>query len=161
MHVQSLSQELYDLIYEFTFTSEPGVREIGTTYKTPGLLHVDQASRHIYGESYYGGRTFHISTCDAKDYTQVNSRCYKWLRSLPKPQLEMIHSIRCDRPCITGQSEWEMVRISQMLASVQLRQLEGLLQRHYVRVPEDVLEVKVLESQQGEEKPVWVSNSCV
>ncbi|KAK3707488.1 hypothetical protein LTR37_012130 [Vermiconidia calcicola] len=45
---ENLSPELYDAIYELTFTCERRQQEITKEYKPPALLQVDQASRNIY-----------------------------------------------------------------------------------------------------------------
>ena len=91
--VQDLPQELYDIIYQYTFTAEFGEVEINADYKTPKLLAVDRASRHLYAKSHYRGRTFCIAHL-SNDHRDL----FRWLKSLPSDHQAMIREIRFESP---------------------------------------------------------------
>ena len=60
--LQSLPQEIYDEIYELTFSATcttPNTIEIDTKhYSPPSILQVDSASRRLAVPSYYSSHTF-------------------------------------------------------------------------------------------------------
>lgn len=95
--LETLPQEIYNDIYDLTFTAEPGVRDLGYIsrrvplggpYGRPkdagkpflgsdnrGLLQVDRASREKFAQSYYGGE-------DAVFVAQSGITAGVWLDSL-------------------------------------------------------------------------------
>lgn len=56
--LQTLPQELYDEIQEYTFTINQPV-EIDWDYRQPAVLRVDHTSREGYAASYHRDCTFH------------------------------------------------------------------------------------------------------
>lgn len=78
--VQSLPQELYDEIYDLTFTADDEPRVINKDYKPPHLLYVDRASRTKYVKSYYGNGTFMLPPAFGQT----------WARSVPATHFDMI-----------------------------------------------------------------------
>ena len=91
--IQNLPQELYDMIYEHTFTADTEKVEINADYKPPKLLAVDRASRHFYAKSHYGGRMFFVAfgVNDLRDLL-------RWLKSLSGDHQAMIREIRFESP---------------------------------------------------------------
>ena len=61
--VQALPQELYDEIYDLTFTADDNATvELRRDSKPfPSLLHVDRSSRDIFAKSYYANTTFTLA----------------------------------------------------------------------------------------------------
>ncbi|CAK1358072.1 uncharacterized protein RHO25_007844 [Cercospora beticola] len=58
-HLETLPQELYDKIYDFTFTAEEKVVYIfHCDDRPPHLLQVDRRSRQKFTASYYSSTTF-------------------------------------------------------------------------------------------------------
>ncbi|KAK4617717.1 hypothetical protein CLAFUW4_12122 [Fulvia fulva] len=96
-HLESLPQELYDIIYDLTFAAKPGVRQLGTianrlhfatppTDPCPTLLGIDRRSRAKFAKSYDGdGAVFVV---------YGNRTLEQWLGSLPDAHRDMIADIR-------------------------------------------------------------------
>ena len=85
--VQSLPPELYREVYDYTCTTRSRVRRINAAYKCPKLLAVDRSSRAKFAGQYYGkDAIFYVS-----DWTLGR----KWLESLAKQHLQLLHQIRC------------------------------------------------------------------
>lgn len=90
--LEFLPQELYDHVWELTFTAEPGMRDVDTK---PGraahrghlkLLQIDSASRAHYAASYYGaGASFRFI---------MGSR-FSWLNSLSIAHSSLLRDIVC------------------------------------------------------------------
>lgn len=90
VRLETLPQELYDEIYDITFTAEHGMRPIGTK---PGLalhrahlkfLQIDPASRTSYAKSYYGkGASFRM----------LNGVLIDWLKSLPSAHRVLLQDV--------------------------------------------------------------------
>jgi len=91
--VQALPTELFDQIYENTFTHEQSTQVINKAYKPSHLLQVDRASRSLFAISYYG-RTLY-TTDDPYERWTINKQpeCCMWLKSLPAEHLNMIREI--------------------------------------------------------------------
>lgn len=91
--VQSLPTELRDYIYDLTFStgtkhwSALGEKDIDETYKPPPLLHMNRHIREVYAKQFYGNH-------DSIFWFSSPEVALKWLASLPKDHLEMIHHIR-------------------------------------------------------------------
>lgn len=110
--LESLPQELYDQIYNLTFTAEPGERKIrqsqrlgyhvlsGRQIKTGGesgrpfcghdsikLFLIDRASSRLFAKSYYGGR-------GAVFTLNGNFDCRRWLQDLSHEHRQMPQDIR-------------------------------------------------------------------
>ena len=88
--VQDLPGELYNIIYEYTFTVGPGERKISKTYQPPSLLTVDRASRKLFAKSYYGssGSSFVHNRNGTKEVL------IRWLRSLPRRHLRLLNEVK-------------------------------------------------------------------
>lgn len=52
--LQAIPQELYDMIYEFTFTPDPSDFAIDAYYRPSNLLRVDRTSRRLFALNLYG-----------------------------------------------------------------------------------------------------------
>ncbi|KAK0804425.1 hypothetical protein B0A54_08752 [Friedmanniomyces endolithicus] len=83
----TLPQELRDIIYDLTFTtSSPPIRYIYTAYKPPHLLQVNQASRHLFTQSYYS-TTILFECADGRLLSA-------WFRSLTPRHQDLIRALR-------------------------------------------------------------------
>lgn len=56
--VQDLPRELFDVIFDFTFTSGPSTVHVNKFYKCPSILQVSRATRTLTADAYYGNTTF-------------------------------------------------------------------------------------------------------
>ncbi|KAK4618610.1 hypothetical protein CLAFUW4_12160 [Fulvia fulva] len=79
--VQALPQELFDIIYDYTFTASPTTLNVSDTTTSaqvfPRLLHVSRASRKQFAESLYTTRIIDFGT----------SRIYKpWYYIMDAPE---------------------------------------------------------------------------
>ena len=84
--VHDLPRELFDLIYNLTFSNDTEVQTVGEDYKPPSPLFVDTDSREQFARSYYDG-TFYIAHENHGDVAA------NWLKSLPKSHVDMITRI--------------------------------------------------------------------
>ena len=97
--VHDLPGELFNQIYQLTFTAKPGVRKIDKTYKPPSLLAVDRASRKLFAKSYYGGSGASFAWNSELKAKEVLIR---WLRSLTPhhrrllTEVEAVHNLNKD-----------------------------------------------------------------
>lgn len=83
--VQALPKELYDEIYELTFTTNSSIRHITERYQPPICLQVSRSTRETVAASYYGKDSiFYITKED----------CRKWVASLPPSRFEMLRDVR-------------------------------------------------------------------
>lgn len=108
-----LPQELYDTIFDFTFTAEPGIRYLDRfspdctelcnarpLFRVPDsvhLLHVDRTSRNQFARSYYGGDEAVFVAAyfsGGQEYSCHSSTCCNWLESLPPDHRAMIRDVR-------------------------------------------------------------------
>lgn len=89
-HLQGLPQELYDKIYNLTFSAIRVPRAtIDSHYRPPATLQVDQASRELFANVYY-------STCN---FRFRNMRKFTtWVRAMTKPHLRLINHMTYDGP---------------------------------------------------------------
>jgi hypothetical protein len=85
--VQALPRELYDEIYNLTFTANGGEIHVDKNYKPPAQLHVNRASRELFAKQYYGNTTFHF----ADPGTKVAG---KWLGALQWRTTRVLLGIR-------------------------------------------------------------------
>lgn len=79
--VQSLPQELFDSIYDLTFTPESEIVQIKCCHKPPHLLAVDRSSRRLFATRYYG----------SPNGFQVPGLAQVERRSLMTPWLKSVH----------------------------------------------------------------------
>lgn len=84
--VHKLPPELFNEIYDLTFTAPSAEQHIGSSYKPPSCLQVNQYSRSVFAQSYLNNSTFYID----RDIAQ------KWSASLTKDHLEMLAQVRID-----------------------------------------------------------------
>ncbi|CZT19487.1 uncharacterized protein RCC_05338 [Ramularia collo-cygni] len=108
--LETLPQELFDSIGEYTFTAQPGTRSISTksgraTHRAHlKLLQVDSATRNLYAQSYYGqGAIIRLMTDDNVSWLNSLSAghaallrdfvfVYHWqVRTLGSPYLGSFH----------------------------------------------------------------------
>lgn len=82
--VESLPQELYDQVFELTFTSQPENHHIKIgVYKPPAELQVNRATRKTFAQDYYGRDT--TWSYENPDVMVL------WLRSLEDQTLKMLY----------------------------------------------------------------------
>lgn len=79
--VQSLPQELYDCVYNLTFTANDEEVNIFYTYSPPRILAVSRATRTQAAATYYSTTTFF---CSSRRYL------FRWLLSLSSPHLSYL-----------------------------------------------------------------------
>lgn len=89
-NLQTLSQEIYDMIYIEVFTAAPGMRDVTRIHDPDGahkyrhalkLLRVSPHSRALYAKSYYGpGAHFIFAHTSTVNYRTTFKT---WLKSLP------------------------------------------------------------------------------
>lgn len=84
--IQALPPELFDLIYDYTFTIDIPIQTIDENYRPPARLQVDTISRAAFAKSYYA-TTFHIKP---GNHDILGT---KWLSSLPSSHIQLIHRI--------------------------------------------------------------------
>ena len=93
--VQSLPPELYNTIYDLTFTaySIQGANvELDSSYRPPSCLQVSKASRDEFAASYYAHTIFMFS--QRASYTESITTGVNWLVSLPPEHVAMIRCLR-------------------------------------------------------------------
>ena len=83
--VQDLPPELFNQIYTETFQTDLQECSIDDSYKPPQLLQVNQASRSLFAQSYYGRTTFIFDK---------RAICYRWTKSLPDEHCLLLRTIR-------------------------------------------------------------------
>jgi hypothetical protein len=86
--LQTLPQELYDRIYELTFTADKAVHVVHE--KMPRGMHghrfaVDRTSRELFAQSYYGGGSAFIGF----NYAYIG----QWLDRLPSAHRKFVRNI--------------------------------------------------------------------
>lgn len=93
--VQSLPSELFDEIYDLTFTFDSKTCCVESrTYKPPSAIQVDRKSRSKAAKSYYNNTVFTFSTkgYDFEDDADGKS----WLASLPEDHVKALREIHLD-----------------------------------------------------------------
>lgn len=85
-HLRELPQELFDLIYDFTFSSDTAAQTITENYKPPPELCVDAVSRDKFAKSCYS-KSFYIA------HENHETVATKWLCFLPQTHIDMIARI--------------------------------------------------------------------
>jgi hypothetical protein len=83
-----LPQELFEYIYDLTFTSDERIQSIYEGYRPPSILQVDRSTRETFAETFYGRE-------DAIFFCWDHEKCLKWLLSLPREHVAMLHHVRC------------------------------------------------------------------
>lgn len=85
--IHNLPRELFDIIYNKTFTSPPSASSIQPdTYFPPSLLQSDRQSRTTFANSYFSNTIFICST---------EELLTRWLISLDPKHRAMVKDIRC------------------------------------------------------------------
>ncbi|CZT15462.1 uncharacterized protein RCC_01318 [Ramularia collo-cygni] len=99
--LNTLPQELYDTIYDLTFTSSPRTIYIHPTSQSAqnkrrapqnlatNLLRVDSASRNQYQTSYYTNTIFRLDS---------PKLCIAWIHFMPSHHRPLVRVIHCMRP---------------------------------------------------------------
>ncbi|CAK3924817.1 Hypothetical predicted protein [Lecanosticta acicola] len=101
--LEKLPQELYNEIYNWTFTANTRNRDIDRgrqeTFIAPDsgtLLQVDHLSRQQFAASYYGGE--HVVFVAHDSNANVGS-WRRWLQTVPAEHRHMIRELRIIWPC--------------------------------------------------------------
>lgn len=90
--VQGLPAELYQEIYDLTFTTGAGEHSIKQNYKPPNCLQVNRSTRESFARSYYGeDSTFLVDG-------PADRICAKWINRLPDAHAAMLSEIRVVKP---------------------------------------------------------------
>ena len=149
--VQSLPREIFDDIYDLTFTASPDNHIINEAYEPPNCLQVSQDTREAFAKSYYEeGSTFLVKS-------------HKWARSLEKRHAKMLTSIYItDKTIIipVGVPRLGANKPASWLRSVfhdGLRELRTVLQTTQVRTKSIKFRVNFLESLVGK----WICRAEV
>lgn len=89
--LQSLPQELYDRIYDLTFTAvaEDNIR-MTKHFRFPAVLHVDHASRELAAAAYYSQNKVFTGTL-------LHGFFFAWLHAIPSSHRGHIRDIRYDQ----------------------------------------------------------------
>ena len=83
--LQRLPQELYDKVYDFTFTPVDTTQiRINRGYAPPSTLQVDRKSREEFAKTYYSTASFH-----GRDLFLING----WVHSLSEEHQDLLRSI--------------------------------------------------------------------
>lgn len=111
--LQTLPSELYNIIYDLTFTTTPNNQphRIDKTYKPPTTLQIDRASRSQAAQSFYTNITFNLPVKaglnEPDDAILVNGRlvdpvndtlAHSWLLSLTPEHLRLLRKVRVVSP---------------------------------------------------------------
>lgn len=85
-HVQTLPPEIYNMIYGLTFSpNDCEVVTIDDDYEPPIVLEIDQKSRHLFAERYYGCAIFRVA-----GFTYLKH----WLSCLSQEHRSMLRCVR-------------------------------------------------------------------
>lgn len=84
--LQTLPQELWDEIYDLTFSGKSiNTVRVDSTYRPPALLRVNRSTRSEFANHYYSTTDFH------GDWEP----CWIWIHSLTDEHRHMIQKMRC------------------------------------------------------------------
>jgi hypothetical protein len=86
--LENLPQELYDEIFDYTFTPDGSAITVGTKYKPPSTLHVNQKTREKVAIRYYSSTKF--------TFDKEEAVLGKWLRCLQGAHRDIIGLIHFD-----------------------------------------------------------------
>lgn len=87
--LEDLPRELYEYIYELTFTSDTKPRSIWEGYHPPSTLQVSHETRRSFARQFYHGRD------DALFFCWDHEKCLRWLLSLPREHVALLREVRC------------------------------------------------------------------
>lgn len=157
--VQSLPPELYDYVYDLTFTAFPTQHaELGSTYRPPSCLQVSKASRAKFAASYYAHTTF-IFTHSAS-HTESITTGVNWLVSLLPEHVAMIRCLRYDTEPPSMMAAYRGVMVQNASATSMIARalqpvlsIRAQLQRSGVLLKSGVLQVNV--RCMPDDKEVW------
>lgn len=106
--LETLPQELYDMIYNAVFTAAPGFRNLSKHHKKTyrrdfNLLHVSHHSRALFASSYYGNQSrFHF--VHWMHYSHDTVRPHSWLAMLPGAHRALVFEVCLTRRQRTSES---------------------------------------------------------
>ncbi|KXS95453.1 hypothetical protein AC578_4727 [Pseudocercospora eumusae] len=154
--IQTLAQELQDMIFDFTVSFDPGVITIDDKWKAPWQLQINRATRAKISKTYYGRFSFRISSrCDSVVMFG------RWLDMLGKSERALITNLRVD-------SDWDEY-VWSMGLQLNLHQSSArhslLFVRQYVEaaglpLQEEAVKGNVLvNAKDGELREVWRTDS--
>ncbi|KAI5362783.1 hypothetical protein Slin14017_G064640 [Septoria linicola] len=98
--LKKLPQEIYDQIYEPTFTTDHIDRDIAHRAVFPSILRVSRETRAIVAGALYGSPLPFYTTAE-------ESGLDTWLRIVPKTYLFMIREIQFERGCKCSGREYD------------------------------------------------------
>lgn len=104
--LESLSQELYDMIFKEVFTAKEHTHIINNDYKPPVQLQLNRSTRAAFGESYYSKDSKWV-------FDNLDSLHYflpAWYTSLPQVAIERLKSGyrpgKCDEHVGLDRNKW-------------------------------------------------------
>ena len=154
--IQSLPQELINMISEYTFTattSQPIV--VQYALKAPACLHVDRATRQKFAQDYFEHSTFNFRT---------RIEFCAWLKAQSKEHQRMIKTLRYDLEPSTGRLMNHVGNLDLVeLADAKLGRLYSEIgrvsaMRLSLEPSEGGPDVKVSLLFNGKEEVVWTAN---
>lgn len=87
--IQSLPQELYDMVYDLTFKLPSGAIDVHKNYKLPFQLHINRAIREDCAQRYFSNH-FNFPFRDV--YT--DDLAVKFLTAIPKAYVQLIPEMK-------------------------------------------------------------------
>jgi hypothetical protein len=121
--VQTLPQELFDRVYDYTGTSGAGMIKVDETYRPPAMLQVTHAFRNTFADSYYTSNIFSFTTLED---------CRQWLNVLERDHSARVRRIRYNIPVKHSKStlgiwsNYAQRNVEMALAAVHWKLREGL-----------------------------------
>lgn len=122
-HLEDLPPELYDIIYNLTFTPEASAYHISGSYKPPSTLQINRTIRQLVTKRYYHPKA--VFSCTNHEH------CVRWLTSLSDETLKLLHEVRCQ----PVSDFWARDRVDYFAKSQKIRVHCQLLQRGTVLGP--------------------------
>ena len=151
--VLALPQELFDKIYDLTFTvNESGFLEITPDFHLPRsagkMLCVDRASRAMFAKSFYG-------SCKAHFYEPID--LVRWLKTMPPEHVAMLRTVLCQwhdyTPVlhVTGFPHSVQIAMAERiagLAELGLKQVRRRLLKNGLHLNDGVLRISICPFEQ-------------
>ncbi|KAM3424682.1 hypothetical protein BST61_g6669 [Cercospora zeina] len=96
--IRNLSQELQDMILDYTLLVEPSTVTITDTYRPPWQLSVNRRTRPIVAQHFYSTSTFNDNT--------ALKNLEHWLDSLPEAQIPMLTKVDFGVRSLSEAKKW-------------------------------------------------------
>lgn len=120
--LQSLPQELYDHIFDFTFTkTPPHTIKLTASYQPPTCLQVSHHTRQTFAEAYYQNTTFELREGDG---THRQKTLFRWLATLPRTHRRHLSAIEFHAPEGRGLKKTNLVP-NELKTALRARRMES------------------------------------